>query len=214
MEDSPSGLWRLVANQVGETLVSSTLTSSAAGWQSGRLQLYNKHITITTESGLASVGKGRLAEAKVVAELVAQGVEVYLPIFGNGLCDLIAICDGGLIRVETKYSAILQGGYVAHLRQIRANRSQMLVKHFSAANSDVLAVYVAPLDRVAFLPSALLDGRSAITLREEVLDDYREFRLAMTAVLPKYRSRGGRRRQHTEGTLPAEQLVPKTSGGQ
>ena len=163
-------------------------------------------MTLTTEDGHSSVGKGRLAEAKVVAELVVQGVEVYLPTFGNGACDLVALCDGVLLRVETKYSATVRGGgYVVSLRQVRANRSHMLVKHFTAANSDVLAVYIGPADRVAFLPSARLDGRNSLTLRESHLAAYGSFRSARTAALPRYDS---------EGTLPAEQLVPKTSGGQ
>jgi hypothetical protein len=137
-----------------------------------------------------SVDKGRVAEAKVVAELVAQSVEVYLPTFGNGVCDLIALCDRQLLRVETKYTARLRGGYEVSLRSIRANRSQMVVRKFAAANSDVLAVYIEPADRVAFLPSAPLDGRVAITLRTSVLDDYKDFRLALTAPLPSYQPRG------------------------
>lgn len=146
---------------------------------------------LTSEDGLISVGKGRAAEAKVVAELVAQGIEVYLPTFGNGICDLVALSDGVLLRVETKYSGHLRaGGYQVSLRQVRANRSQMIVKKFNAANSDVLAVYVAPLDRVTFLPSAKLDGRTSLTLRESVLDDYIDFRSALNAVLPQYQPRG------------------------
>jgi hypothetical protein len=152
--------------------------------------LYSKRMGAIAADGLISVGKGRVAEAKVVAELVAQGVEVYLPTFGNGICDLIALCDGVLIKVETKYTARLRVGYEVSLRQVRANRAQMTVKKFNAANSDVLAVYVSPIGRVAFLPAAPLDGRVSVTLRESVLDDYQDFRKAMTAVLPQYQPRG------------------------
>jgi hypothetical protein len=84
----------------------------------------------------------------------------------------------------------LRGGYEVSLRSIKANRSQMVVRKFGAANSDVLAVYAAPAGRVVFLPSAKLDGRSSITLRDSVLDEYKDFRLAMTADLPVYQPRG------------------------
>lgn len=151
---------------------------------------YSKRMGLHSADGLISVGKGRVAEAKVVAELVDQGVEVYLPTFGNGACDLVALCDGMLFKVETKYTTRLRVGYEVSLRQVRANRAQTTVKKFNAANSDVLAVYVAPVDRVAFLPSAPLHDRVSVTLRESVLDDYQEFRRAMTAGLPQYQPRG------------------------
>lgn len=125
-----------------------------------------------------------------MAELVAQGVEVYLPTFGNGACDLVALCDGELVKVETKYVTGRRGGYEVSLRQVRANRAQMVVKKFSAAASDVLAVYVGPVDRVVFLPSAKLDGRTSITLRDSGLGNYGDFRLARTVELPSYQPRG------------------------
>lgn len=127
---------------------------------------------------------GRIAEAKVAAVLVSQGLEVYLPVFGNGTCDLIAIGEGRTTKVETKYVTGRRGAYEVSLRQVRANRAEMLSKLFNSANSDVLAVYVAPLDRVAFLPSAPLHGRTTISLRESMLDEYALFAGAQDAELP------------------------------
>lgn len=121
-----------------------------------------------------SVDKGRIAEAKVVASLVAQGYEVYLPTFGNGLCDLITSKDGELQRVETKYVSRTRvpGSYEVSLRQVRANRAVMTVKKFSASNADVLAVYIAPLDAVVFLAAAPLDGRASVCVSEAIVQTH------------------------------------------
>lgn len=114
-----------------------------------------------------SVEKGRVAEARVLSELVSSGHEVFVPAFGNARCDLVYLDRSGLPRrVEVKYAARIRasGSVEVHLRQIRANRSQMKVGKFQARNSDILAVYAAPFDAVAFVTATYVEGKSTIHL--------------------------------------------------
>lgn len=115
-----------------------------------------------------SVAKGRVAEAQVVGVLVSEGWEVYLPTFGNGYCDLIAMRPGHLLRVETKYVSTCTpaGSYEVSLRQVRANRSVTVVKKFNSDHSDVLAVYVAPINTVVFFRSSSLHGRNTVSVNQ------------------------------------------------
>jgi hypothetical protein len=110
--------------------------------------------------------QGRIGEAAIVAELVKQGYEVYHPMFGNTSCDLVVIKDSVISRVECKTATTFTGtGYVASLRQVRYNRSEVVYNKFKAVNSDILAVYIVPLDEVHILNSIDYDDRTSVTLR-------------------------------------------------
>lgn len=116
--------------------------------------------------------------------MVVQGFEVYLPAFGKGACDLIALKDSEILRVETKYVAGRRGSYEVTLTQVRPNLTAMRHKRFDSTKSDVLAVYIAPLDRAAFLPAAPLHDRTSISLRENMIDAYANLEGAARAQLP------------------------------
>ncbi len=111
---------------------------------------------------------GDLAEAKVVAVLIEQEVDVFRGFSGKAPFDLIAFKDDQLLRVEVKGTAreMIRGAYQIRLASTRSNRTRNVVSHFDARKSDLLAAYIRPLDTVCFLPSKWLDGRAYINLRE------------------------------------------------
>ena len=114
-----------------------------------------------------TIEKGRLAEAKVVAQLVELGYEVYLPFGGNTSCDLIALRTGVLKRVEIKFTSDRTGpdSFEVSLRQIRPNRSGNKVKKFDATQADILAIFVVDTnDVILFEDTTSLHGRSSITV--------------------------------------------------
>lgn len=112
-----------------------------------------------------TVERGRIAAARVSASLVDQGWEIYLPAFDNGSCDLIALHDGLIQKVEIKYASrtVKSGSVEVSLRQTRHNMTGYRINHFDANLSDVLAVYFAPFDRIAFYSAAELDKRCSLT---------------------------------------------------
>lgn len=119
---------------------------------------------------METIFKGRIAEAKVVAELVSDHYEVFVPAFGNAKCDLIVLdAEQKTARIEVKYSSRKRasGAYEVGLRQVRANKANLTTKKFNKANSDFLAVYNPELDSVAFVSSSFVDGKSTIHLHPE-----------------------------------------------
>lgn len=112
-----------------------------------------------------TVEKGRVAAAKVTLSLIEQGWEVYLPAFDNGSCDLVALQGNSTLKVEIKYASrqVKSGSIEVSLRQTRHNMTGYRINHFDASSSDFLAVYFAPLNKVAFYSSIDLDERCSLT---------------------------------------------------
>lgn len=112
---------------------------------------------------------GALAHAKVVAALVHRHWEVFLPVTGKAPFDLVAVSGRQLRKVEVKGCGTRRpnGGFAVNLRSIRPNRSGSTIRFLDPAVSDVVALYLEPIDRVCFFPTVELAGRSTITLHEE-----------------------------------------------
>ena len=112
---------------------------------------------------------GALAEAKVVAALLHERWEVFTAVSGKAPFDLIAARGDQLLRVEVKGCATPQpnGGFAVSLRSVRPNRSGNTVHYLSESTSDLVAIFLEPLDVVCFFPTSHLAGRSTITLHEE-----------------------------------------------
>ena len=107
--------------------------------------------------------KGEIGEARVLADLVAQGHGVAVP-FGHAQpFDLIVVRvdTGALERVQVKYTE-------SDGRAIRAvvRSSSAWVSHaYTADEVDWLAVYDATTDRCMYLPPEVWNGRQDLTLR-------------------------------------------------
>jgi hypothetical protein len=111
---------------------------------------------------------GALAEAKVAAELIGRGWEVFTPFSGKAPFDLVASRGLVLLRVEVKGCATRRpsGGFAVSLPSVRPNRRGNAVRYLSADVSDVLAIYIKPVDAVCFFWTRDLAGRNSITLHE------------------------------------------------
>lgn len=128
-----------------------------------------------------TIQKGRYAEVMVVADLVKDGIEIFMPTFGNAACDLIALIDGKPVTIEVKYvgNPIKPGAWDVALRQVRANKTVTTTRKFNANNSMILAVYVAPIDAVAYINSRSIDGASMVRIHEGHVPDMTLGRAAM-----------------------------------
>ncbi|HEV2355582.1 MAG TPA: group I intron-associated PD-(D/E)XK endonuclease [Puia sp.] len=145
-----------------------------------------------------SVQKGRLAEARVTVDLLNQGAEVFIPAFGNAKCDLVAVYQDQAMKIEVKHASRYRyGSYEVSLRQIRPNRSKMITKLFNAGNSDILAVYIGPLDRVVFLLSSGFHGRTSVNLNSRLLDS-----LTFTEVIRAHAAGAALCPENKDGLIP------------
>ncbi len=111
--------------------------------------------------------QGRVGEALVVAHMVGLGYDIYLPAFGNAPCDIVAMRDGQMYRVECKSIAAKNkwGSYEAQLRRVRVNTTSTKIHHFDGKSSDILAVCILPEKRVILLDAIDYDGRSTVSFK-------------------------------------------------
>ena len=126
---------------------------------------------------------GALAEAKTTARLIEQRWDVFTSTTGKTPCDLIAAKGGVLLRVEVKGCGVCQpsGGFTVNLKSIRPNRSGNTIRYLDPSVSDVVAIFVGPVDAVCFFWTRDLAGRSTITVHQTpdprgrtrtLIDDY------------------------------------------
>lgn len=114
-----------------------------------------------------TVDQGRIGEAAIVSYFVQNGFDVFLPQFGNTACDLIVLKDNEVSRVECKStrSKTSSGKYEVQLRQTRNNKTSSNVKKFNADNSEILAIYIVPENKVIILDSKDYDGRTSVNVK-------------------------------------------------
>ena len=105
----------------------------------------------------------------MVAALLHARWEVFTPVSGKAPFDLVAARGTTLLRVEVKGCASRRpnGGFQVSLRSVRPNRSGNKIRFLDPAVSDVVAVYLEPIDTVCFFSTRQLAGRSTITLHEQ-----------------------------------------------
>jgi hypothetical protein len=111
---------------------------------------------------------GALAESRVTAELLRNRWWVFASTSGKAPFDLVAARGAQLLRVEVKGCATRQrsGGFAVSLRSVRPNRSGNVVRFLTPETSDVVAIYLEPIDTVCFVPTVELAGRTTLTLFE------------------------------------------------
>ena len=106
--------------------------------------------------------KGRLAEAKVTTYLIESGYEVYLPFSNNSKYDVIAIKDGVLKRISTKFTSTKRqsGAWTIELRQISRRKNKINIDKFDNSQYDLIAVYIGPKDKVILVDASKAKTRS------------------------------------------------------
>lgn len=113
--------------------------------------------------------KGRLAESKVVSYLLENGYGAYLPFSNNSKYDVIAVKDGKLKRISTKYTSVQKhsGSWKVEMRQIYRGKNIINVDKFDQNTCDLIAVYIGPLDKVV-----LVEAAKATSLGLYIKSDY------------------------------------------
>jgi len=113
--------------------------------------------------------KGDLGEAKAMLYFVENGYSVFLPICHNLPFDFIVYKDQKMQRVSVK-STSSSGNRVSWcvgLRNVsRRNYGAVCVKLFNNQESDVLAVYIIPEDRVVLFESLSIQNTTALHIRK------------------------------------------------
>jgi PD-(D/E)XK endonuclease len=112
--------------------------------------------------------KGDLAELKVAADLVDRGCRLSIPFGEDCDYDLIADYEGRLHRVQVKH--VRSDGRIILVRcrsHSLTNGKVRVVKHYTSAMVDWIAVYDCTSERCYYCPSRELGdaGRSNLTLR-------------------------------------------------
>lgn len=114
---------------------------------------------------------GSVGESKVASELSRYRFHVFIQTTGKAPFDLVVYKDGYLYRVNVKTTQSINkwGSWEVQIKSIRSNRTKNRVVPFDPLSCDVLAVYIEPLDRVCFLRTSEISGRSSIALREKTV---------------------------------------------
>jgi prevent-host-death family protein len=116
---------------------------------------------------MTSNRKGAIAEMKIATAAIELGVPVLRPMTEHGRYDLGFELGGRLLRVQCKWGALDEAGAViiVNLTSYRLTFSGQYRTRYTEHEIDLLAVYCGALDRCYLLPSALVAGRSQISLR-------------------------------------------------
>jgi prevent-host-death family protein len=117
---------------------------------------------------LSTNRKGAIAETAIAAAATKLGVSVLRPIVEHARYDLAFEIGGRILRVQCKWGRLHDDRAVlsVQLQGSWLSPTAGYVRTSYAENEiDLLAVYCAELDRCYLLPSALVAGRRAISLR-------------------------------------------------
>lgn len=132
--------------------------------------------------------KGNIGGAKVIADLLDQGIEVAIPFGDNLPFDLIAIGpDFQLWKIQVKFASAYQG--VIRIKNWRQseNTRRRYEQIYTPAQVDIFAIYCPDTDQVYYVSQEEIGQKAAFHLRTEPAknqqsvgihwhDDYRSFR--------------------------------------
>jgi prevent-host-death family protein len=111
--------------------------------------------------------KGAIAEMKIATAAVELGIPVLRPMTEHGRYDLGFEIGDRILRVQCKWGALDEAGAViiVNLTTYSLTFSGSHRTRYKEHEIDSLAVYCGALDRCYLLPTALIAGRSQISLR-------------------------------------------------
>jgi hypothetical protein len=137
---------------------------------------------------MSTKSKGNVGEAKVVADLLEQGIEVAIPFGDNLPFDLIAVGpDLQLWKVQVKFASAHQGVIrVKNWRQSE-NTRRRYERIYTYEQVDVFAIYCPDTELVYYVHQSEIGKKAAFHLRiapaknQQALgvhwhEDYRRFR--------------------------------------
>ena len=100
--------------------------------------------------------KGAVAEIKVAADLTAKGFRVFVALGTSGDYDLVIDRDGGLERIQVKYSMPTATSVIARCRTHSNTSKQQTHRAYTPDCFEWLAVYNPREDEIYYLPSSMM----------------------------------------------------------
>ena len=92
---------------------------------------------------LSTIRKGWLGESRVIANIISQGYNVYVPVVDDGGVDLIVEAKNKFHRVQVKS---------CHRLKTRTSIEVNMDKHKDTGRVDIVAAYYSPKDIFAYIP--------------------------------------------------------------
>jgi hypothetical protein len=115
---------------------------------------------------MSTTDMGRLAEAKVISQLVADGWYPFLDISGKCPVDIIAWKDGETKRIQVKYTGYqAYGSWTVQLKSVRPNRTKNTIHQFDNSQFEWLAVYIEPEDEVVFIEASTITAKNSLAVK-------------------------------------------------
>jgi hypothetical protein len=109
--------------------------------------------------------KGAIAESAVAHEAIKLGLNVYRPLVEGGRYDLILEAEAILLRVQCKWATVSKGAVVVRCYSSRRGRDGMIVRTYTAGETDVIAAYCVEIGRTYVLLPEEFAGRRQVHLR-------------------------------------------------
>jgi hypothetical protein len=109
--------------------------------------------------------KGAIAEAAIALAAIRLNVQVYRPMAEGGRCDLILGLGHELIRVQCKWSSLVNDVLVVRCSTFRRTREGYRTTTYTAADVDAIAAYCDALDRCFLIPIERAEGHRTLALR-------------------------------------------------
>jgi hypothetical protein len=109
--------------------------------------------------------KGAIAETALAKAALANGYDVYRPMFEGGRYDLIFDTGEKLLRVQCKWAPLNGDVVVIRSYSSRRNAEGLLRRPYVEGEFDVLGAYCAMLDRCYLIPYEAIKGAVQVQLR-------------------------------------------------
>jgi prevent-host-death family protein len=109
--------------------------------------------------------KGAIAEARIAAEAVKLGFDVYRPIAEGGRYDLIVDVGNRLLRAQCKWATRKDSVVNVWMTTSRLTPHGYVRTTYNASEIDGIAAYCQDLERCFWLPIEEFAGRTSAQLR-------------------------------------------------
>ncbi len=114
---------------------------------------------------------GSYGKIKVAAYLIEKGYDVFIELDGKSPFDLVAHKDGILERVEvktTKTRSKSNSGWEVQIKSIRPNRTKNRIVGFDNTKSDILCVYIQPIDKILLYKSCNIKNSIKFIIHDDL----------------------------------------------
>lgn len=94
------------------------------------------------EAKLSTKRTGWLGESAVVCDLISKGMDVYLPVVDDNLCDLVVDTGKNIRRVQVKSRVAIKRGTSVEVK----------CHKYKGSSIDVIAIHYITNNMIAYVP--------------------------------------------------------------